>query len=188
MILFLDNKDSFVHNLARYVRLCGKAVTIKRSDQINLDDIERLNPAAIIISPGPCGPQEAGISVATVKRFSGQLPIFGVCLGHQCIGAAFGANVGRALRPMHGRASNFRHDNNMLFENLPGQFAIGRYHSLIVEQPLPISLQGTGWSAEGEIMAMQHRSHLTFGVQFHPESILTEHGMAIIRNFLELAK
>lgn len=188
MILFLDNRDSFVYNLARYVRLCGMAVTIKRSDEIDLDDIERLNPAAIIISPGPCGPQEAGISVAAIKHFSGHIPIFGVCLGHQCIGSAFGANVGRAEQPMHGRASNFRHHDNKLFDNLPGQFSIGRYHSLIVEQPLPSCLQATGWSAEGEIMAMQHRSHLTFGVQFHPESILTEHGMAIVRNFLELAK
>jgi anthranilate/para-aminobenzoate synthase component II len=173
MILFLDNRDSFVYNLARYVRLAGKDVKVVRSDHIDLAGISEINPQAIIISPGPCGPAEAGISVAAIRQFSGQIPLLGVCLGHQSIGAAFGANITRAQQLFHG---------------LPQDFAIGRYHSLIVEQPLPAELEATGWSPEHEIMAMRHRSHLTFGVQFHPESVLTEHGMAMIQNFLELAK
>jgi para-aminobenzoate synthetase component II len=188
MILFLDNRDSFVYNLARYVRLAGKDVKVVRSDHIDLAGISEINPQAIIISPGPCGPAEAGISVAAIRQFSGQIPLLGVCLGHQSIGAAFGANITRAQQPMHGRASQFSHRGDNLFHGLPQDFAIGRYHSLIVEQPLPAELEATGWSPEHEIMAMRHRSHLTFGVQFHPESVLTEHGMAMIQNFLELAK
>jgi para-aminobenzoate synthetase component II len=188
MILFLDNRDSFVFNLARYVRLAGKTVNVTRSDQIDIAGITELEPEAIVISPGPSGPLEAGISVAAIKHFSGHIPVLGVCLGHQAIGAAFGAEVSRAKLPLHGRGSAFMHQGDELFRGLPKEFTIGRYHSLIVEQPLPPSLRATGWSAEGEIMALRHQTHLTFGVQFHPESILTEHGMAIIRNFLELAK
>jgi para-aminobenzoate synthetase component II len=188
MILFLDNRDSFVYNLARYVRLAGKTVDVIRSDHIDIAGIAALNPEAIVISPGPSGPLEAGISVAAIQHFSGQIPLLGVCLGHQAIGAAFGGKIARAQQPMHGRASLFRHDGDALFRQLPQQFSIGRYHSLIVGQPLPVELRAIGWSAVGEIMALRHQTHLTFGVQFHPESILTEHGMAIIRNFLELAK
>jgi para-aminobenzoate synthetase component II len=186
MILFLDNRDSFVYNLARYVRLAGEHVSVVRSDRIDLAGIEALNPDAIVISPGPCGPDEAGISVAAIQEFSGRIPMLGVCLGHQSIGAAFGAKVCRAKQPLHGRASPFSHNGDALFYNLPKQFSIGRYHSLIVDE-LPSQLSATGWSEEGEIMALRHESHLTFGVQFHPESVLTEHGMVIIRNFLELA-
>lgn len=188
MILFLDNRDSFVHNLARYVRLAGQSVTVVRSDQIELEEIEAYRPQAIIISPGPCGPLEAGVSVAAVQAFSGRIPLLGVCLGHQCMGAAFGATIGRAKQPLHGRASKLRHEGDALFQGLGRTFNIGRYHSLIVEQPLPPALIATGWSPEGEIMAMRHTTHLTFGVQFHPESLLTEHGMAMIGNFLELAR
>ena len=188
MILFLDNRDSFVFNLARYFQLAGKTVEVIRSDQIDIQRISALNPEAIIISPGPSGPLEAGISVAAIENFSGHIPILGVCLGHQAIGAAFGAKIARAKLPLHGRGSAFLHEGDELFQGLPMEFTIGRYHSLIVEKPLPPSLRATGWSAEGEIMALRHQTHLTFGVQFHPESILTEHGMAIIRNFLELAK
>ena len=187
MILFLDNRDSFVHNLARYVRLAGEPVTVVRSDQIELADIEILQPEAIVISPGPCGPDEAGISVAAIQKFSGLIPLLGVCLGHQSIGAAFGAKIGRAKQPLHGRASQFSHHGDALFHGLPNIFNVGRYHSLIVDL-LPSELVATGWSEEGEIMALRHKFHSTFGVQFHPESVLTEHGMAIIRNFLELAK
>lgn len=187
MILFLDNRDSFVYNLARYVRLAGRQVNVVRSDQIELADIEILQPEAIVISPGPCGPDEAGISVAAIQKFSGQIPLLGVCLGHQSIGAAFGAKVGRAKQPLHGRASQFSHNGDAPFDGLPNTFSVGRYHSLIVDQ-LPPQLLATGWSEEGEIMSLRHKSHPTFGVQFHPESVLTEHGLAIIRNFLELAR
>jgi para-aminobenzoate synthetase component II len=188
MILFLDNRDSFVYNLARYVRLAERPVQVVRSDQIDCSEIETLKPEAIVISPGPCGPLEAGISVAAIQWFSGRIPLLGVCLGHQCIGAAFGGTISHAKNPMHGRASVLRHQDDSLFAGLPQGFNIGRYHSLIVEQPLPPELIATGWSIDGEIMALRHRTHLTFGVQFHPESILTEYGMTIMRNFLELAK
>jgi para-aminobenzoate synthetase component II len=188
MILFLDNRDSFVYNLARHVRLAGRPVQVVRSDQMDCEGVESLKPEAIVVSPGPCGPLEAGISVDVVRRFSGRIPLLGVCLGHQCIGAAFGGTIARAKNPMHGRASLFRHQGDLLFAGLPQDFNIGRYHSLIVEQPLPPELLATGWSAEGEIMALRHRSHLTFGVQFHPESILTEHGLAIMRHFLDISK
>jgi para-aminobenzoate synthetase component II len=187
MILFLDNRDSFVYNLARYVRLTNMPVQIVRSDKIGVAEIEDLKPRAIIVSPGPCRPHEAGVSVSAIRQFSGRVPILGVCLGHQCIGAAFGAKIGRARRPLHGRASAFNHSGCSLFDGLNAQFSIGRYHSLIVEQPLPAELMATGWSPDGEIMALRHQSHLTFGVQFHPESILTEHGMAIIKNFVGMA-
>lgn len=187
MILFLDNRDSFVYNLARYVRLAGRQVHVVRSDNIDIAGIEALQPEAIIISPGPCGPGEAGISVAAITHFSGKTPLLGVCLGHQCIGAAFGGRVTKAKQPLHGRASEFRHHGDALFKGLPEEFSVGRYHSLIVEQ-LPTDLKATGWSREGEIMALRHQTHKTFGVQFHPESVLTEHGLTIVRNFLGLAK
>ena len=190
MILILDNYDSFVFNIVRYCQELGADTQVRRNDVGTLSDIEALRPEGIIISPGPCGPHEAGLSLDLVARFSGRIPIFGICLGHQCIGAAFGGVIGRAKRPMHGLDSRITHDGTDIFDGLPHQFQVGRYHSLIVTLPHDESspLRITARSEEGEIMGVQHRSHPTYGVQFHPESILTEHGHRLIGNFLSLAK
>lgn len=187
MILVIDNVDSFVFNLARHVEMLGRETRVVRNDAVTIDAIMALAPEAIVISPGPCGPYEAGISMAVVQRLGATVPILGVCLGHQCIGAAFGARVGRARRPMHGKAAPLRHDGRDLFHGLPDPFMVGRYHSLIVEDArLPACLAVTARSDEGEIMALAHRARPIRGVQFHPESILTEHGCALLGNFLAL--
>jgi anthranilate synthase/aminodeoxychorismate synthase-like glutamine amidotransferase len=170
MILVIDNYDSFVHNLSRYLRELGWATRVVRNDGLDLDQIAAMNPSHIVISPGPCTPHEAGISVAAVKRFGPSVPILGVCLGHQCIGQAYGGRVVRALRPMHGKASRIRHDGSGLFDRLPNPLRATRYHSLVVSQS---DLPG------------RHRIHPVFGVQFHPEAILTEEGYALLRNFLD---
>ncbi|MCV6546603.1 MAG: aminodeoxychorismate/anthranilate synthase component II [Cohaesibacter sp.] len=188
MILILDNYDSFVFNLARYFEELDQQVTVYRNDALSLDDIARLDPTALILSPGPCAPQQAGICLEAIRHFSGVLPILGICLGHQAIGEAFGGIISRATEPMHGRASQLTHPNHGLFKNIPSPFAVGRYHSLIVEQDhLPDCLEITARSGLGEIMALRHKDHPTFGMQFHPESILTQHGHDLLSNFLEEA-
>ena len=186
MILLIDNYDSFVFNLARYVAELGFRRLVVRNDAITPAEIEALAPSHIILSPGPCGPAEAGISVELVRRFGERLPILGVCLGHQCIAVAYGGRVGRARRPMHGRASPIRHAGRGVFASLPSPLRVARYHSLIVEdEGLPEELEVTASSLEGEIMGLAHRRLPVQGVQFHPESVLTERGYDLLRNFLE---
>lgn len=186
MILVLDNYDSFVFNLARCLERLGAEPRVVRSDAIDCDGVAALAPRAIVVSPGPCGPGEAGISLAVVRRFSGVRPILGVCLGHQVIGAAFGGRVERAVQPMHGRASAIRHEGAGLFAELPRPMTAGRYHSLIVRgtPDMEKALLVDARSPEGEIMALRHRRHPTFGVQFHPESILTPQGDRLLAAFL----
>ncbi|WP_427024459.1 anthranilate synthase component II [Aureimonas ureilytica] len=188
MILLLDNYDSFSANLARYLERLGLPVAIRRSDRVTLGEIEAMAPEAIVLSPGPCGPAEAGVCLDTVRAFSGRIPILGVCLGHQVIGAAFGGWVGPALRPMHGLSSPVRHEGGDLFEGLPQPLEVGRYHSLIVRETpeMDAALRVTAWSDEGEIMALRHRTHPTFGIQFHPESVLTPEGTQLLGNFRTL--
>lgn len=189
MILLIDNYDSFVWNLARYVGELGYPRLVVRNDAIGLEDLATLAPSHIILSPGPCTPAEAGISNAVVTGFGDRIPVLGVCLGHQCIGAALGAKVGRARRPMHGKASSVRHDGTGLFHGLPDPLRVTRYHSLIVEEEgLPAGLRVTARSEEGEIMALAHREHPIHGVQFHPEAVLTERGHALLANFLALER
>ena len=185
MILIIDNYDSFVHNIARYFVELGQEVRLRRNDEVSDAD---LNVRAIVISPGPCTPQEAGSSLDVVRKFSGRIPILGICLGHQVIGEVFGGKVVRALHPMHGDSSEIRHDGTGVFEGLPQNFNAGRYHSLIVQGVETTDLRITARSTDGEIMGLAHNSHPTFGVQFHPESILTEHGYDMLRNFLKVMK
>jgi len=185
MILLIDNFDSFVHNLARYFQRLGQQTLVVRNDAVDPAAIERLAPAAIVLSPGPCTPAEAGCSLDVVRHFTGRLPILGVCLGHQTIAAALGGRIVRAAKPVHGRASPITHDSDGLFAGLPSPFRVGRYHSLVVDpQTLPASLTVTARADDGAIMAFAHREHPVVGVQFHPESILTEHGLEILAAFL----
>lgn len=184
MILVIDNYDSFVHNVTRYLRELGADAEVKRNDALNVSTINS-NVSGIVISPGPCTPHEAGISLRVVRELSGSVPILGICLGHQCIGEAFGGRVTRAKRPMHGEASAIRHEGAGVLAGLPDGFNAGRYHSLIVELEGDEPLTVTARSGDGEIMGVEHKSHPTFGVQFHPESVLTEHGYDILRNFLK---
>jgi anthranilate synthase/aminodeoxychorismate synthase-like glutamine amidotransferase len=187
VILLIDNYDSFVWNLARYVSELGHTRIVVRNDTTSLDQIAALAPSHIIVSPGPCSPVEAGISNAVIAAFGPSIPILGVCLGHQCIGAALGGKVERARRPMHGKTSLVRHQGTGVFAGLPDPLRVTRYHSLIVEDDrLPECLEVTARSEEGEIMALAHCSQPTVGVQFHPEAVLTEHGHALLRNFLSL--
>ena len=185
MILFIDNYDSFVYNLGRYFELLGYPILIHRHDKITLPEIEALKPSHIVISPGPGIPSQAGISIDVIKHFSSQIPLLGVCLGHQAIGCAFGAQVCRARHPMHGKASQIYHNQQSLFSKIPNPFSAGRYHSLIINKnQLPDCLEIIAESQEGEIMAIRHRVYPTFSVQFHPESILTEKGLQLIGNFI----
>jgi len=187
MILVVDNYDSFVFNVARYVEELGREVEVERNDRIDVDSILAVGTTGLIISPGPCTPSEAGISTDAVRKLSGRIPILGICLGHQCIGEAFGVEVTRADTPMHGRASTIRHDGSGVFAGLPQSFRVGRYHSLIVSPPPEDSeLEACAWSEDGEVMALRHRVHPTYGVQFHPESVLTEHGYDLLGAFLDL--
>ena len=190
MILLIDNYDSFVHNLARYVCELGGEAVVRRNDAITPDEIERLSPSHIILSPGPCSPAEAGASVAIVRQLGARIPILGVCLGHQCIGAAYGGDVIRAGRPLHGRTSPVTHEGTGLFEGLPSPLRVARYHSLVIARDtLPGSLRVTATAADdGEIMAVEHRDHPVAGVQFHPESAASEYGYAIIERFLHGAQ
>jgi anthranilate synthase/aminodeoxychorismate synthase-like glutamine amidotransferase len=186
MIVLLDNYDSFVHNLARYVRELGGEPHVLRNDAASVEDIAALAPTHIIISPGPCTPAESGISVELIRRLGAGIPMLGVCLGHQAIGAAYGARVVRAGRPMHGRTSAIIHDQSGVLRGLPNPFRATRYHSLALERDtLPQELVVNATSDDGEIMAVRHAEHPVHGVQFHPESVLTEHGHAIVRRFLE---
>ena len=190
MILVLDNYDSFVFNVVRYFEELGETVRVARNDTLDLAGIRALAPDALVVSPGPCTPTEAGISLPAIRALSGSLPILGVCLGHQAIGAAFGGRVERAMRPLHGQATPIAHDGERLFSGLPAPMAVGRYHSLVVTpQPgMAAHLTIDARSAEGEVMALSHRAHPTYGIQFHPESVLTEHGHALFSNFLGLAR
>ncbi len=186
MLLMIDNYDSFTYNLVQYLGELGEDVKTYRNDEITLDDIERLAPARIVVSPGPCTPNEAGISVPLLQHFAGRLPILGVCLGHQSIGAAFGGQVVRAQEVMHGKTSPIEHTGKGVFRDLPNPYLVTRYHSLAIERStLPDCLEVTAWTADGEIMGVRHREFQIEGVQFHPESILTEHGHALLKNFLE---
>jgi anthranilate synthase/aminodeoxychorismate synthase-like glutamine amidotransferase len=185
MILLIDNYDSFVYNLARYVAELGEEAVVRRNDAITLDEIPRLQPSHIIISPGPCSPAEAGISTELIQRFGGTIPILGVCLGHQCIGAAYGGEIVRAKRPMHGKTSRIHHQGEGIFAGLPSPFLATRYHSLVIApESVPPELRVTATAEDGEIMAIAHATHPVVGVQFHPESVLTEHGYRMLDQFL----
>ena len=186
MLLVIDNYDSFTYNLVQYFGELGEDVQVFRNDDITLEGIERLNPARIVVSPGPCTPNEAGISVPAIKHFAGKVPILGVCLGHQSIGQAFGGKIVHAKQVMHGKTSEIRHRDSGVFTGLPGGFQATRYHSLVIErESLPDCLDITAWTDDGEIMGVRHKTLPIEGVQFHPESILTEHGHAMLKNFLE---
>ena len=186
-ILMIDNYDSFTFNVVQYFGELGAQVLVHRNDQITLDEIEALAPDQICVSPGPCSPTEAGISVPLILRFAGKIPILGVCLGHQAIGAAFGGRVVRAKVIMHGKTSEITHAGSDVFTNLPSPFTVIRYHSLAIErETLPDCLEITAQTADGEIMGVRHKTLPVYGVQFHPESILSEHGHALLQNFLRL--
>ena len=185
MLLMIDNYDSFTYNLVQYFYQLGQEVEVYRNDLISLDDIEKKSPEYIVISPGPCTPREAGISVELIKKFKDKLPILGVCLGHQCLGAAFGANIIGANEIMHGKLSEIIHDGSGLFKGVENSFKATRYHSLIIEEKtLDKDFHITAWTENKTIMAIQHEKLPLFGLQFHPESIETEQGMEILRNFL----
>ncbi len=184
MILIIDNYDSFVFNVARYFEELGETVRVKRNDDVAIED---LKAKAIVLSPGPCTPKEAGQSIEIVRGVSGQVPLLGICLGHQVIGDVFGHEVTRSKRPMHGDSSDISHDGSGVFAGLPQGFSAGRYHSLIVKEKEDSPLLVTARSDDGEVMGLRHKTHPTFGVQFHPESILTEHGYDMLRNFLKVA-
>ncbi len=189
MLLMIDNYDSFTYNLVQYLRELGEEVVVYRNDKIGLAEIEALEPQRLVISPGPCTPNEAGVSVDAIRYFAGKLPILGVCLGHQSIGQAFGGRIVRAERLMHGKTSPIFHDNHELFVGLPNPFDATRYHSLLIERcSFPECLEITAWTEEGEIMGLRHRELAIWGMQFHPESILTVTGMDMLRNFLEMTR
>ena len=187
MILLIDNYDSFTYNLAQYLGQLGETLDVRRNDKIDLEEIDRLKPDRIVISPGPGIPRRAGITIAVIRRFAGRIPILGVCLGHQAIGEAFGGRVIRAPELMHGKVSQIRHDGKTIFRNLPQGFQATRYHSLIVERKsLPAALEISADTEDGTIMGLRHKEMKVEGVQFHPESVLTEVGIQLLRNFLEL--
>jgi len=185
MLLVIDNYDSFTYNLVQYLGELGAAVRVFRNDEISIDEIRALAPQQIVISPGPCTPNEAGVSVAVIEAFAGVVPLLGVCLGHQCIGAAFGGRIVRADRLMHGKTSPIHHDGRTIFSDVPNPFDATRYHSLLIERDsLPACLELSAWTEEGEIMGVRHREMHIEGIQFHPESILTVHGKSLLKNFL----
>ncbi len=189
MILMIDNYDSFTYNLVQYLGELGEDLAVYRNDMISLARIEKLKPACIVISPGPGGPKDAGVSCAVIRRFAGKIPILGVCLGHQCIGHVFGGKVRRAERLMHGKTSPVYHDGLSLFKGLPNPFEAGRYHSLIIDRgKMPKCLKLTAWTEEGEVMGVRHLAHPVEGVQFHPESVLTPDGKRLLANFLAVAR
>ena len=185
MLLMIDNYDSFTYNLVQYLGELGEDVKVIRNDELSVDGIERLAPARIVLSPGPCTPNEAGVSLAVIERFKGRVPILGVCLGHQAIGQAFGGRVVHAKTLMHGKVSLIHHGGVGVFSGLPTPYEATRYHSLAIERAsCPADLEVTAWTDDGEIMGVRHRKLAVEGVQFHPESILTQHGHALLRNFL----
>ena len=185
-LLMVDNYDSFTYNIVQYFGELGADIEVFRNDEIDLEGIAQRKPDRLVISPGPCSPAEAGISVAAIQHFAGKLPILGVCLGHQSIGAAFGGKIVRAQELMHGKTSVIQTTQQGVFRNLPEKFTVNRYHSLAIERAsCPTDLEITAWTNDGEIMGVRHKSLAIEGVQFHPESILTEHGHAMLKNFLE---
>ena len=186
MLLLIDNYDSFTWNLAQYLGELGATPSVRRNDEISLDDIEQMRPRNIVISPGPGRPEDAGITVDVIRRFGRQTPILGVCLGHQGIGIAFGGSVVRAPQLMHGKVSNVSHDGRGVFRGVSQPFIAGRYHSLVVADPLPDVLEAAARTEDGTIMGVRHREYPIHGVQFHPESVLTSAGRQVLRNFLEL--
>ncbi len=187
MLLMIDNYDSFTYNLVQYFGELGEDVHTYRNDEITLEKITALKPDRICISPGPCTPNEAGVSVPLLQNFAGKLPILGVCLGHQSIGAAFGGKIIRAQQVMHGKTSTIHHTGTGVFKNIPNPYTVIRYHSLAIERAsLPDCLEVTAWTEDGEIMAVRHKEFTIEGVQFHPESILSEHGHTLLKNFLEI--
>ena len=192
MILMIDNYDSFTYNIVQYLGELGSEPTVYRNDKITIDEIKQLNPKKIIISPGPCTPNEAGISVDVIKEFYKSIPILGVCLGHQSIGQAFGGEVVKAKKIMHGKTSKIHHNQNYIFQNLPTPYTATRYHSLVIEEKtIPDCLEVIAKTisedeSDDEIMAIRHKDHHTYGVQFHPESIMSEHGHQILKNFLDI--
>ncbi len=189
MILVIDNYDSFVHNLARHVALAGVNYQVVRNDALSIEDIAKCEPEAIILSPGPRTPKEAGICTEIIEKLGATIPVLGVCLGHQCIGEAYGGKTLKIGLPVHGKASTITHGGKGLFEGIPSPLNVGRYHSLVVDQPKEDSpLTVTAQTQDGIIMAVQHPTHPVYGVQFHPESILTEHGLALIKNFVAIAE
>jgi len=186
MLLMIDNYDSFTYNLVQYFGELGEEVKVVRNDEIDLAEVGKLGPDRIVISPGPCTPNEAGISVPLIREFAGKIPLLGVCLGHQSIGQAFGGHIVHAKQLMHGKTSSIHHAGKGVFRALPEPFTATRYHSLVIERgSLPDCLEVTAWTDDGEIMGVRHKSLAVEGVQFHPESVLTEHGLALLRNFLE---
>jgi len=188
MLLIIDNYDSFTYNLVQYFGELGAEPVVKRNDEITVAEIEALNPEAVVISPGPCTPKEAGISNDVIAQIGPKLPVLGVCLGHQCIGHVYGGAVVRAGRLMHGKTSPILHDNTGVFADLPSPFEATRYHSLIIDPPtMPDVLLVNAYTAEGEIMGVRHKEYPIHGVQFHPESILTRHGKELLKNFLRIA-
>jgi anthranilate synthase/aminodeoxychorismate synthase-like glutamine amidotransferase len=186
MLLLIDNYDSFTYNLAQCFGELGATILVKRNDEISLDDVDVLKPERIVISPGPGRPEEAGISVDVIRRFGSSIPVLGVCLGHQSIGIAFGGAVVRATELMHGKVSSVEHDGRGVFRGVSHPFVAGRYHSLVVAEPLPDVLEAAARSEDGTIMGVRHRTFPVHGVQFHPESVLTNEGRQVLRNFLEL--
>ena len=185
MLIVIDNYDSFTYNLVQYLGELGQEIQVFRNDQVTLDEIRALNPDHIVISPGPGDPNDGGISLDVLREFGPTIPIFGVCLGHQCIGQAYGGKVTRAPRLMHGKVSKVYHNGDGVFSGVPSPFNATRYHSLIVEEPIPDDLEVTAFTSQGEVMGVRHKEYPTVGVQFHPESILTEHGKRILQNFLD---
>lgn len=189
MLLMIDNYDSFTYNLVQYLGELGEDIRVFRNDRITIKDVEDMSPERIVISPGPCTPKEAGISIDVIRHFGSRMPLLGVCLGHQSIGAAFGGDIIRADRLMHGKTSMIHHDGRTIFEGLPNPFEATRYHSLLIKrETLPECLVITAWTDEGEIMGVRHREHIIEGVQFHPESILTLAGKDLLRNFLRIGR
>ncbi|HCU23966.1 MAG TPA: anthranilate/aminodeoxychorismate synthase component II [Deltaproteobacteria bacterium] len=189
MLLMIDNYDSFTYNLVQYFGELGEEVLVKRNDEVSVEEIRALQPESVVISPGPCTPNEAGISLELIRRLSGEVPILGVCLGHQAIGQAFGGKVVRAQNVMHGKTSAIQHDGRTLFQGLDNPFTATRYHSLLVEkESFPESLEISAWTEAKEIMGLRHKKYFVEGVQFHPESILTEAGKALLKNFLNRVK
>ena len=187
MVFVLDNYDSFTYNLVQYIGECGHECVVKRNDQTTTDEIAAMRPSHVLVSPGPCTPREAGISIDVIKRFAGKVPVLGVCLGHQALGEAFGGKVVRAAKLMHGKTSAIQHDGKTIFRDVPSPMTATRYHSLIVEErSLPKELEISARSEDGTIMGLRHKSVPVEGVQFHPESILTDHGKRLIANFLKL--
>ncbi len=189
MILMIDNYDSFVYNLVQYIGELGEEVVIKRNNEITIDEIEKLNPEIIVLSPGPCSPKEAGVCIEVVEYFKDSIPILGICLGHQTIGDVFGGRIVKAIRPVHGKVHSIKHNNKGVFKNLKNPLNVTRYHSLVVDNNnLPEDLEVTAITDEGEIMGIRHKKYLIEGVQFHPEAILSEHGHDILKNFIKKAR